>query len=410
MSRTFSQNTTASSHSELWRMAVIALSALILCSCRSPAGQRETTSNTPIPSQNQPAEAGAAAPAVVPTAYTAPAEAAKAEAAQAEDEPCPQAVDAANVPWAPPGIARPWPKDEYLRDGGDEGVPVGVGKQWEVLGLGMEDAVAHYDTLDGRTVVEPSNKVYIYAPRFGSVRQVVGLVANEEHQRAGGVHMPEKLSTPTTLQIVRNAKQHVQPGDEISARPPVALRRKQGKDVLSSAIGPKAFQNAFKPYENLAIIRMGMMEAADMPFLARGSTAAIAWSNTESVQVMLDQRSAMCEVKYDKSDMIYTVSEPPGKPKLQLVKVASTSTAKPGDEVEFTLRFDNVGNQPIGNVTIIDSLNTRLEYVPDSAQCSVEAKFLTEPNDGGSVVVRCEVTDPLKPGQGGILRFRCRVR
>ncbi len=405
MSRNHRQNTMASSHSELWRMAVIALGALILCSCRSPAGQREpAVSQAPITNQNQPAEARAAAPVVVPTTYAAPV-----ETAQSENEPCPQ-VDAANEPWAPPGIARPWPKDEYLRDGGDEGAPVGVGKQWEVLGLGMEDAVAHYDTVDGRTVVEPSNKVYIYAPRFGAVRQVVGLVANEERQRVGGVYTPEKLSTPTTLQLVKNAKQNVQPGDEISARPPVSLRRKQGKDVLSSAIGPRAFQDAFKPYENLAIIRMGMMEAAEMPFLARGSTAAISWSHTQSVQVILDQRNAMCEVKYDKSDMIYTVSEPPGKPRLQLVKVASTSTAKPGDEVEFTLRFDNVGNQPIGNVTIIDSLNTRLEYIPDSAQCSVEAKFLTEPNDGGSVVVRCEVTDPLKPGQGGILRFRCRVR
>ncbi len=401
MSQTLQRNTMASSHSELWRMAVIAMGALILCSCRSPAGQREAAySHAPVQGQKQPAEASAATPAVVPTAYTA----------QAETEPCPPMADMPSGPWAPPGLSLPWPKDEYLRDGGDEGVPVGVGKQWEVQGLGMEDAVAHYDTLDGRTVVEPSNKVYIYAPRFGAVRQVVGLVSNEECQRVGGVYTPEKLSTPTTLQLVTNAKQNVQPGDEISARPPVALRRKQGKDILSSAIGPRAFQDAFKPYENIAVIRMGVMEAADMPFLARGSTAAITWSHTQSVQVMLDQRSAMCEVKYDKSDMIYTVSEPPGKPKLRLVKVASTSIAKPGDEVDFTLRFDNIGNQTIGNVTIIDSLNTRLEYIADSAQCSVEAKFLTEPNEGGSVVVRCEVTDPIKAGQGGILRFRCRVR
>ena len=39
------------------------------------------------------------------------------------------------------------------------------------------------------------------------------------------------------------------------------------------------------------------------------------------------------------------------------------STAQPGEEVEFTLRFDNVGDRVIGNVTIIDSLTTRLEYV-----------------------------------------------
>jgi len=78
--------------------------------------------------------------------------------------------------------------------------------------------------------------------------------------------------------------------------------------------------------------------------------------------------------------------------------------------VWFTIRFDNVGNQLIGNVTIIDNLSPRLEYVADSAQCSLPAQFFTEPNEGDSVALRCEVTDPLQPGQGGVIRFRCRVR
>ena len=91
--------------------------------------------------------------------------------------------------------------------------------------------------------------------------------------------------------------------------------------------------------------------------------------------------------------------------------MASTPFAQPGDEVDFTLRFDNVGNQPIGNVTILDSLNTRLEYVADSAQCSVDGEVLApSPTRAARWCVRCEVTDPLQPGQGGILRFRCRVR
>ena len=54
----------------------------------------------------------------------------------------------------------------------------------QILGLKMEDTVAHFDTLDGRTVVEPSNEVCLYSPRFGAVRQVVSLVADEERQQA----------------------------------------------------------------------------------------------------------------------------------------------------------------------------------------------------------------------------------
>ena len=110
------------------------------------------------------------------------------------------------------------------------------------------------------------------------------------------------------------------------------------------------------------------------------------------------------------SPSVYTVAPPPGDPKLRVVKVASTQFAEPGDEVAFTIRFDNIGNQTIGNVTIIDNLSPRLEYVADSAQCSLAAEFFTEPNDGDSLVVRCEVSDPLEPGAGGVVRFRCRVR
>ena len=313
-------------------------------------------------------------------------------------------------PWAPPGIHQPWPADEYVRDGGDEGRPAGVSKQHEVLGLGMEDTVAHYQTLDGRTLVEPSNEVQIYSPRFGAVRQVVGLMANEERQRAGGVHEPLQPDAPTSLQLVNNTKQNVQLDDQISARPAAAMRTKQGEAVMSSAIHAKAFQNAFKAYENLSIIRMGEFDGAEMAFLARGANAAVAWSHTQAVQVILDRRAATADVKYDKSQMTYTVDLPPGKPKLRLVKVASTSFANPGDTIDFTIRFDNVGNQPIGNVTILDSLNTRLEYVPDSAQCSLDAQFTTQPNEGDSVVVRCELSHPLAVGKGGVLRFRCRVR
>lgn len=388
-----------------WQMMFIAICALILCSCRAPAEQRAGFQHTPIPQSQSQGQ-------VLPAAYAGAPGVAVAAACPMGPPGMEQGVP---MPYsacgdaARPGLRQPWPEDEFIRDGGDEGRPAGVGKQWEVMGLGMEDAVAHYDTIDGRTIVEPTNEVFIYSPRFGAVRQVVGLVANEERQRAGGVHLPTKADAPTTLQLVADAKQNVQADGQISAQPPVALLTKQSKDVMSTSVGPRGFQDAFKPYENLAIIRQGLMEGSEMAFLARGSTAAIAWSHKQAVQVLLERRGAMAEVKYDESMCLYTFTSPTGT-KLRVVKVASTPFAQPGDVVDFTIRFDNIGNETIGNVTILDSLNTRLEYIPDSAQCSVDAKFYTEPNEGDSVIVRCEVADPLEVGHGGILRFRCRVR
>ncbi len=93
-----------------------------------------------------------------------------------------------------------------------------------------------------------------------------------------------------------------------------------------------------------------------------------------------------------------------------MCKLASTSSAKPGEIVEFTIRFDNVGDQPVGNVTIVDDLTPRLELVPGSGQSSLKAKFLTEPNKEGSLILRWEIEEPMNPGQGGIARFKCVVR
>ena len=93
-----------------------------------------------------------------------------------------------------------------------------------------------------------------------------------------------------------------------------------------------------------------------------------------------------------------------------MVKSVSKRSAKPGETVEFTIRFDNVGDQVIGNVTIIDNLTPRLEYVVDSAQCSPKADFFTIVNEGESLVLRWEIVEPMKVGDGGVIRFQCRVR
>src|SRR5690606_23596303 len=78
------------------------------------------------------------------------------------------------------------PSDEYLCDGGDHGLPAAVLKDWSVAGLEQEDTVAHYDTVDGRTIITPSNKVCIYAPRFAAVRKVVDLEAYARYDAVAG--------------------------------------------------------------------------------------------------------------------------------------------------------------------------------------------------------------------------------
>jgi uncharacterized repeat protein (TIGR01451 family) len=312
--------------------------------------------------------------------------------------------------WAPPGIMQPWPQDEYLRDGGDSGLPVEVAPDWKVYGLDIEDTVAHYDALDGRTLVEESNRVHIYAPRFGAVRTVTRVEAGEQIDQPNGVESPTRLARSDLLQSPTSHLKQARIVDETGTKMLNAFRMKQGDGVLSASLPVRGLQDMFMPFENLQIIKAGIHQDADKARLAQSVDAAIIWTKDQAVQVVLNGRTAGIINGDQRVQATFTVDDLRDSPKLRIIKVASTQTAQPGDTIDFTLRFDNVGDQPIGNIVLIDSLTSRLEYVPDSAQSSVQADFRTDRNEAESLILRWEVADPLHPGQGGIVRFRCLVR
>ena len=164
------------------------------------------------------------------------------------------------------------------------------------------------------------------------------------------------------------------------------------------------------PYEAPYLVQRGEFIQADKARLAEGTTAATAWTDKKAVQVTLDGREASVFTGDTMLESVFTYVLPPGKPRLRVVKMASKHDARPGETVDFTIRFDNVGDQPLGNVTLMDNLSTRLEFVPDTAQCSVDAAFSSGDNEGESLVLRWEIADPLKVGEGGVIRFQCRVR
>jgi len=387
-----------------WRLAIIVLGALILCSCRGPASHAPNQAAAP---------SDAAAPggnaALPPQAYTG----------TSPEPPClmgppgmeagvPMAYTGAG-PWIPPGIIPPWPSDEYIHDGGNVGPPVRVGPNGELLGLEMEDTVARYNTLDGRTLVEPSNKVSLYSPRFAAVRQVVDVEIDQQRNRATGVAEPVKPVGPRTSEPVASNTKNLQAVRDIGTNPAVQLRNRRTHAEIVAELRPKAFDNFYRVYEDLAVIRTGIHVGHEDAILAKGTQAAISWNHKQAVQVYLDSQAAGATVAGQTPQETFGFGSAPN-PRLRITKVASTPVAEPGDEVSFTIRFDNVGNQTIGSVQIVDSLTTRLEYVPDSAQCSLKAQFATQPNEGESLIVRCLLSDPLPAGKGGVFRFRCIVR
>lgn len=313
-------------------------------------------------------------------------------------------------PWNPPGFTQPWPEEEYLWDGGDLEPRAEVSPDWSIQGLEPEDTIVHFDTVDGHVRVQPSNRVHLYAPRFAAVRLVTG--ANVEHQidAPRGYEMQKPFGQLRENQLARHSVQHDAAQRQVGRKRVTTYRDRDGWQEISSRLVPLDFHDAFLPYENNSVIRRGKFEQLEKPRLAEAVQAAVTWSGDQAAQVVLDGQQAS-EVVLDRQvGHVHRFDKLPGRPCLRVIKVASTHYAQPGEHVDFTIRFDNVGDEVVGNVTVVDNLTTRLEYVADSAQSSVTAKFSAQENEHGSSVLRWEVEAPLKPGDGGVVRFRCLVR
>jgi uncharacterized repeat protein (TIGR01451 family) len=376
-----------------WRYVLIALATVILCSCSAPAVQiargAEPTEQMSLRADASVTWQNSDAPECV--------------------HDCPSCDNPHGTYGADPYGAVVGPSDEYLCDGGDFGTPAGVRADWNVEGVDEEDAIGHYDTVDGRTVVTPSNRVCIYAPRFAAVRRVVSAMAHEQ---------PVFVSAVQEEQLPARAVDSVPPitslqwhalGIYLGQRPPSLFRQRQqagGLENLQAAMDAYASLGA---YANLEIVRTGEVSAAERPLIDKARQAAVTWAGDQAPQVLFGVKAARGLDSIKQAGVVYQTDER-DSPRLRLLKLASCGHALPGEEIEFTLRYDNVGDQVIGNVTVVDNLSTRLEYIAGSAKSSVDANFRAEPTPNGSSILRWEITPSVKPGEGGVLRFRVRVR
>jgi uncharacterized repeat protein (TIGR01451 family) len=410
-----------------FRYGVIAIATLILCSCQTvkpPANQHQ--GGIPAGMQLGPQQAKARLPfppgempmaaiperQVMPTLYqdydNAPPPAIRqAQYAAGMCAPGCQIPGCAACGCCADGLVGP--RDEYLCDGGDKGTPAGVKADWEVTGLEQEDTVAHYDTVDGRTFITPSNQVCIYAPRFGVVRRVVDLQEYARYDAANGYGQITSLAKIDEKEKPALSLAKLEPNVNRVEDPSSLLRERQQPGELDREVRLLADIGTLAPYANLQLVKAGVLTGDEKVKVARSSLAAITWTGDEAPQITVDNRNAVAAVSDRQPGVVYHLEEP-NKPVLRIVKLASQSAAKPGEIVEFTLRVDNIGNREMGNVTVVDNLTTRLEYVPDSATASVAAKFSTAPNDGGSEILRWEITNPVAKHTGFILQFKAKVR
>ena len=167
------------------------------------------------------------------------------------------------------GCAIVGPRDEYLCDGGDDGLTVGIRKDWQVDGLEQEDTIAHYDTVDGRTVVTPSNQVCIYAPRFGVVRRMVDLHEYARADMPGGIDSPLGLAKIDENERASTSLAQLEPTIHRVGDPATLMRERQQLGELERALVVEEIDGSLAPYADLQIVRAGTIDNGEKALLAR---------------------------------------------------------------------------------------------------------------------------------------------
>ena len=300
--------------------------------------------------------------------------------------------------------------DEYLLDGGDRDHPVHYQGPYRD-GLETEDTISEYIDHTGKPHVKASNQVAIYAPRFASVRAVTTPSGETAIGRLAGMHEATRDSGVSS----RVGPQHYIDAQRLSG---VRVRsRASGVNTREAHLGTanvaalNAHEQLLNTYEELSYFLRGEMLQSNEARLATGIEAATTWTRDEN-PVVIATLDSLHEVtaKFRLAEMV-GVEDPRKDPgRLEIVKVANRSTAKPGDIVTFAIRYENKGEREVTDVRIVDNLTPRLEYIEDSATSDRDGEINIQDNNEGSLVLTFTLDAPLKEKTSGVVTFQCRVR
>lgn len=298
---------------------------------------------------------------------------------------------------------------EYIFDGGDQNPRVVVKKDWSAVGVDPTDTVAYYETDGGQLCVKPTNRVPIYAPRFGAVRKVTGVELSARAVGTERVLAPVRLGGFEDLGVASNVVLPVAPVGEAQVALLDAFQENNAGVPVEHVLPLYRMSEARVPFEALNFFRTGELQDKNIAVIGRILAGARTWYNPESIGILIDGQDVAI-ARDTKAAEEFFVYDTPDKCSLRICKAASHTIAASGDVVSFTIRFDNIGVKPIKNTVIMDSLSPRLEYIEGSQQSSVDTLFSASDNEVGSSLLRWELSSQMEPSTGGVISFDCRVR
>ena len=298
-------------------------------------------------------------------------------------------------------------------DGGDHGAlakPIGAAG---IAHLTAGDTVARYQPADEGPEAEivrltTSNCACIYAPRFASVREVVRPLEDVAPLSPGGLVNDELVELEVERQPVWGSVQNLALEAARKALPGVAVEERIGPLAVDQELIPSEAEGRERPAEDVALEQLELVRLRQRPLLAVSFDVPVAWTCIKAANVLLNDTAPQV-VAADRGTATLRF-EQPGRAELTLCKRAGTDTARVGEELDFMIYMLNSGDRPLTGIVLADALPSRLELVPQSAASSLAADFSTEAGDDGSVVLTWRLSETLKPGDSGFVRFRVTVR
>ncbi len=350
---------------------------------------------------------------------------------------------------APPPNRLWIPRDEFLCDGGDHNKAMHFGGDGSLAGIDPRDAAIQFSrpsidqlvpelekikerfdrgeitsetfqiesnrlqrsaVVGGRPRVLPTNVVCIYAPRFATVRAGIG--PNEAlaiTPLQGAERVERQVQSTARLDPIR-LTQNVPPGinrSRVRASAAVArvalkaaheVRVLQGTDIVQI---PGGTENVQGPQTRMRVQGPGKLRTAE---------GAVAIESMEGVVVQARPAGPGQTLMSWKPQETAGTEVPPNQPGLAVLKRASESVAEPGQKITFSIQYRNMGNVPLSDVSIIDSLLPRFAYVLGTAQGPKGAVFTATENRAGGMELRWDLPGLVDPGAEGWVSFEVEVR
>jgi uncharacterized repeat protein (TIGR01451 family) len=302
--------------------------------------------------------------------------------------------------------------DEYVFDGGDRNAPVAMHSS-QRSGLDTEDTVAAFTDHTGTARTEASNRVAVYAPRFGSIRTVTQLQADTKVDRAAGAK--DNIAVGN-LKTGKAAQENVH--DTVL----YGMEKRDRLDGMKGSTPPMqslrtdvANQNrkVDEGHEGRAISGSDTFNRNDGIIISQQMQNAIVWTRDDFPVITASTSNASeISAKFKVQQTVGVEDNRRTTGNIHIVKLADRDEAQSGEIITFTIRFTNTGDFDVYDVRIVDNLTPRLEYVPGTAQIDAAhpGEVSIEPNGEGSSILTFTLDQPLKGHASGTMTFEARVK